>query len=215
MLQSANITKVNQMPYWLLGVGFFLFFFNVLVLFIPSLNHFDLVTIEWISQHRTVHLNTIAITLSAMGGIPFVLFLTSLWCFHQGWYKKYTNVVFIGLGLIGSTATVWLLKYIFSRPRPPEIYHLVQSYGASFPSAHSVYAATLGCLAIYLSQKHSKHQLICVCAVTWLLIMGISRVYLGVHFPSDVLAGWSIAFIWITLLYLLYAKFSHTKQINF
>ena len=211
MLQSAKITKVPYMPYLLLGVGFFLFIFSVLMLFIPSLHHFDLVMVEWMSQHRTVQLNTISITLSVMGGMPFVLFLTTIWCLHQAWCKKYTNIVFTSLGLIGSIATVWLLKYIISRPRPPEMYHLVNSYGASFPSAHSIYAAALGCLAIYLSQKHPQHTLICLCAFIWLLIMGFSRVYLGVHFPSDVLAGWSISFIWITLLYMLYAKFSRAK----
>ena len=199
------------MPYLLLYAGFFLFIFSVLMLFTPSLNPFDLVMVEWMSQHRTVQLNTISITLSVMGGMPFVLFLTTIWCLHQAWCKKYTNIVFTSLGLIGSIATVWLLKYIISRPRPLEMYHLVNSYGASFPSAHSIYAAALGCLAIYLSQKHPQHTLICLCAFIWLLIMGFSRVYLGVHFPSDVLAGWSISFIWITLLYMLYAKFSRAK----
>jgi len=211
MLQSAKITKVPYMPYLLLGVGFFLFIFSILMLAFPSLNLFDWVMIEWLSQHRTLSLNRIFIALSTIGGMPFVLFLTTIWCLHQAWYKKYTNVIFISLGLIGSIATVWLLKYVISRPRPPEMYHLVQSYGASFPSAHSIYAAALGCLAIYLSQKHPQHTLICICAFVWLFIMGISRVYLGVHFPSDVLAGWSIGFIWITLLYLLYVKFSRAK----
>ncbi|MFH7804261.1 MULTISPECIES: phosphatase PAP2 family protein [unclassified Acinetobacter] len=200
------------MPYLLLGVGFFLFIFSILMLVTPFLNHFDWVMIEWLSQHRSVPLNRIFITLSTIGGMPFVLFLTTVWCLQQAWYKKFTNVVFIGMGLIGSTATVWLLKYVISRPRPPEMYHLVASYGAAFPSAHSLYAATLGCLAIYLSQKHPQHILVCICAFIWLFVMGISRVYLGVHFPSDVLAGWSISFIWITLLYLLYAKLSREKR---
>lgn len=203
------------MPYLLLGVGFFLFIISVFMLLTPSLNHFDIVIVEWLAQHRTVYLNTISITLSALGGMPFVLFLTILWCLHQVWYKQYIKVILIGSGLIGSSATVWLLKYLISRPRPPEMYHLVENYGASFPSAHSVYAAVLGCLAMYLSQHHTKRQLIWVCAFIGVLSMGISRIYLGVHFPSDVLAGWSIGFIWITLLYLLYAKFSRTKQITF
>ena len=199
------------MPYLLLGVGVFLFIFSILMLVYPSLNHADWVIMEWLSQHRSVPLNKIFIPLSTIGGMPFVLFLTTVWCFYQVWYKKYANVVFISLGLIGSIATVWLLKYVISRPRPPEMYHLVNSYGAAFPSAHSVYAAALGCLAIYLSLQHSRQHIITVVAFIWLLIMGISRVYLGVHFPSDVLAGWSISFIWITLLYLLYAKLSSMK----
>lgn len=203
------------MPYLMLFVGFFLLTISILILLIPSFSQVDLMIVEGLSQHRTEYLNTISITLSAIGGMPFVLFLTTLWCLYQVWYKKYTSAIFISSGLIGSIAIAWLLKYLISKPRPPEIYHLVESYGASFPSAHTVYAAVLSCLAMYLSQQHAKRQLIWVCAFSWLLSMGISRIYLGVHFPSDVLAGWSIGFIWITLLYLLYAKFSHTKQINF
>ena len=203
------------MPYLLLGAGFFLFIFSVLILIMPSFSHVDLHMIQWMSQHRTTDLTNIARVLSTIGGMPFVLLLTIIWCLHQTWYKNYINVAFISLGLITSTAIVWLLKYIISRPRPPEMYQLVDSYGASFPSAHSVYAATLGCLAIYLSQKPPQHYAICFGAVLWLFIMGLSRVYLGVHFPSDVLAGWGIGFTCISVLYICYAKFSKRKQINF
>ena len=199
------------MPYFLLGIGFLLFIFSVLMLFVPALSQLDLQIVVWMSQQRSSTLNIISSTLSTVGGMLFVLFLTTIWCLYQVWYKKYQRVVFIALGLVGSIAIVWLLKYLVSRPRPPEMYHLVESYGASFPSAHSMYAATLGCLAIYLSRKHPQHHIIWFCAVLWLVIMGLSRVYLGVHFPSDVLAGWSISFIWISLLYLGYAKFSRAN----
>ena len=199
------------MPYFLLGIGFLLFIFSVLMLFVPALSQLDLQIVVWMSQQRSSALNIISSTLSTVGGMLFVLFLTIIWCLYQVWYKKYQHVVFIALGLVGSIAIVWLLKYLVSRPRPPEMYHLVESYGASFPSAHSMYAATLGCLAIYLSRKHPQHRIIWFCAVLWLVIMGLSRVYLGVHFPSDVLAGWSISFIWISLLYLGYAKFNRAK----
>ena len=195
------------MPYFLLGIGFLLFIFSVLMLFVPALSQLDLQIVVWMSQQRSSTLNIISSTLSTVGGMLFVLFLTTIWCLYQVWYKKYQRVVFIALGLVGSIAIVWLLKYLVSRPRPPVMYHLVESYGASFPSAHSMYAATLGCLAIYLSQKHPQHHIIWFCAVLWLVIMGLSRVYLGVHFPSDVLAGWSISFIWITLLYLILTKY--------
>lgn len=201
------------MPYLLLTVGLFLFIFSVFMLLLPSFTHFDFIAVEWLNQHRTTNLNIIAKILSAIGGMPFVLFLTSLWCLHQAWYKQYMQVAFIGLGLIGSIVTVWLIKYLIARPRPPEMYQLVHSYGASFPSAHSTYAAALGCLAIFLSLKHPEKRLIWICACAWIILMGSSRVYLGVHFPSDVLAGWGISFIWIALLYLVCVKFSKSKKL--
>ncbi|MBL8321089.1 MAG: phosphatase PAP2 family protein, partial [Acinetobacter sp.] len=54
--------------------------------------------------------------------------------------------------------------------------------------------------------------LICLLASAWILLMGVSRVYAGAHYPSDVLSGWSISFIWITLLYWLMAKYPSANK---
>ena len=199
------------MPKLLLFLGCFLLIISVLILNVPQLAQFDWAAVQWMHQHRLNSLNNLAAGLSAAGGMPFVLFLAMLWCLRLAWYKKYSDIVFISIGLVGSICIAWVLKYFVSRPRPPEMYFLVKTYGDSFPSGHSLYAAALGCLAMYISRQHPRHKLICLIASLWILLMGISRVYAGVHFPSDVFSGWSISFIWITLLYLLYAKFSSAK----
>ena len=196
------------MPRTLLFVGFFALIISVLSLYSSHLNLIDLSIVEWMSQHRIAVFNQIAIGLSALGGMPFVLFFTTLWCLHFAWYKKYTEIVFISIGIFGSIGLAWLLKFTFTRPRPPEMYHLVASFGSSFPSAHSCYAASLACLMILIYRQHAQHRLITILALLWMLCMGVSRVYVGVHFPTDVLSGWSISFIWIALLYLSYIKIS-------
>ena len=196
------------MPRRLLLVGCLVLIISVLSLNSSVLNHLDLATVEWMSQHRFAVFDQITIGLSTLGGMPFVLFFTTLWCLCLAWYKKYAEIVFISIGIFGSISFAWLLKFTFTRPRPPEIYHLVATYGSSFPSAHSCYAAALGCLLIFIYQQHRQHKLITILALIWMLSMGISRVYVGVHFPSDVLSGWSISFIWIALLYLIYIKCS-------
>lgn len=199
------------MPRLLLSLGLFLLLISVLILKLPAFHVFDMGAVQWMYEHRTPFFNVLAQGFSAAGGMPFVLFLTVLWCLHQAWYKNYSNTVFISIGIIGSICIAWMLKYVVSRPRPPEMYFLVQTYGDSFPSGHSLYAAALGCLAIYVSLQHSKHKLICLFASIWILLMGISRVYAGAHFPSDVLSGWSISFIWITLLYWTIEKYRQPK----
>ncbi len=161
------------MPYLLLFIGIILFIISVLALSIQPLTALDLAMVECFSTLRTEHIDKLAILLSALGGMPFVLFLTTLWCFHRAWYKKYRDVVFIGLGVV-----------------------------------HSMYAATLACLAIFLSRPFPAHRYVVCIALLWMLMMGISRVYLGVHFPSDVLAGWSISIIWISLLYILCGRYT-------
>ena len=77
------------MPKILLYLGSLLFIISVLVLNIPSWQQFDVASVEFLSTQRTAHLNQLAITLSVLGGMPFVLFLTCLWCFYLAWYKKY------------------------------------------------------------------------------------------------------------------------------
>ena len=199
------------MPKLLLSLGLFLLLISVLILNLPAFHVYDISAVRWMYEHRTPFFNVLAQGFSAAGGMPFVLFLTVLWCLHQAWYKNYSNIVFISIGIIGSICIAWMLKYVVSRPRPPEMYFLVQTYGDSFPSGHSLYAAALGCLTIYVSLQHSKHKLICLFASIWILLMGISRVYAGAHFPSDVLSGWSISFIWITLLYWTIEKYKQPK----
>lgn len=195
------------MHYLLLIVGILFLIFSVLFLDIATLSQLDVLAIEWISGYRTEFLNQINQSLSVIGGMPFVLFLSTLWCIFLLWYKKYASVIFICIGIIGGILLGWLLKSSIARPRPAESFHLVESYGSSFPSAHSVYAACLGCLAIFIYRQHPRHTIIWMGAGAWMLIMGVSRVYLGVHFPSDVISGWSISFIWISLWYMVWIRY--------
>ena len=195
------------MHYLLLIVGILFLILSVLFLYVAPLSHLDVLAIERISGYRTEFLNQINQSLSVIGGMPFVLFLTTLWCISLLWYKNYASVIFICIGIIGGMFLAWLLKFLIARPRPAESFHLVESFGSSFPSAHSLYAACLGCLAIYIYRQHSRHTLIWIGAGIWILMMGISRVYLGVHFPSDVISGWSISFIWISLWYMVWTRY--------
>mgnify|MGYP002131549174 CR=1 FL=1 len=196
----------------MLCIGCVFFIFSVSALNFMHTQILDHQIVNVLSVHRIEWLNPIAKSLSYLGGMPFVLFLAMLWCLRLAWYKKYSDIVFISTGIIGSISLAWLLKCLISRPRPPEMYFLVKTYGDSFPSGHSLYAAALGCLAMYVYRQHSKHALICLLASAWILLMGVSRVYAGAHYPSDVLSGWSISFIWITLLYWLMAKYPSANK---
>ena len=143
------------MPYLLLCIGY-AFWIRCSWSFVPSLQSLDLLTVQTLSHHRLDYLNSITTFLARVGGMPFVCFLSFLVCIYLALYKKYITVIFISLGVIGSITMGWLLKWCVNRPRPPEAYHIVESYGASFPSAHSVYASTLACLAmIMLCHKHN------------------------------------------------------------
>ena len=189
------------MPHLLLCIGCFFLGLGVFGLVCFDTSTLDLLCVQALFEQRSFVLNQVTILLSRLGGMPFLLFLTTFLCIYQTWIKNYKNAIFIALSVGGSIVIGWLLKWGIDRPRPLEFYHLIQSYGASFPSAHSLYAATLASMFMLLYSAHKYRNSIILVSTLWFVFMGISRVYAGVHYPTDVLAGWGIGLIWTSLLW--------------
>lgn len=114
---------------------------------------------------------------------------------HAAWLV----VVAVGGGLLLSTG----LKELFDRPRPDLVPHGSYTYTASFPSGHSMLSAvtylTLGALLARLQSRRVIKVYLLGVALVLTLLVGVSRVYLGVHWPTDVLAGWSAGAAWAIL----------------
>jgi undecaprenyl-diphosphatase len=114
--------------------------------------------------------------------------------------------LFTLIAVTGGMLLSTLLKMGYDRPRPDLVPHEAVVYTASFPSGHSMMAAvTYLTLAAILSRVHAapllKAYLLIVAAVITVLV-GMSRVYLGVHWPTDVLAGWAAGAAWAALCWL-------------
>jgi undecaprenyl-diphosphatase len=117
----------------------------------------------------------------------------------KGWRRGALLVVVTpaGAGLLN-----WLLKFSFARVRPASFFDYPLPGSPSFPSGHALYAASVfGGLAVLLTARVRNRLLqlaIWFVAISLILLVGFSRVYLGVHYPSDVLAGYAIGTIWVT-----------------
>ena len=127
-------------------------------------------------------------------------------------YKKwYSEALFLGSNLVLTGLLVLLLKNIYQRPRP-SILHLVEEKGFSFPSGHSLASTlVLGSLIIIIGQ-HVKHKTARYC-LQGLLVLGIvtivvSRVYVGVHYPSDVLGSMILGLAVLQFEYPMYDRFA-------
>lgn len=197
------------MPYYLLAIGCLSLLCSIFMLHHSEMHAIDSQLLILAEHSRQAGLNTFTEILSKVGGMPAVITFCSVLSVILIRNKKKLITIYLFLSIGGGIALGWLLKYLIQRDRPTMVSHLVQSYGASFPSAHSLYAIVLSSfLALFVIQPvqttYSKIRLVLI--FLWPLIMGISRVYLGVHYPSDVLAGWGIGLIWVSLLYLMYQK---------
>lgn len=115
--------------------------------------------------------------------------------------------------LLGATlsgyAAMLLLKHNFQRPRPEIVPHLAESHSSSFPSGHALMSAivyvTLGFQLLRVIENDRVRFAIMFTAMLLTTLIGASRVFLGVHFPTDVLAGWTAGLVW-SLLWLVGAR---------
>jgi undecaprenyl-diphosphatase len=147
---------------------------------------------------------------SALGGtavLSFVILATLCYLMLSG---NFRTALFTLLAVAGGTLLSTLLKRGFDRPRPELVPHESIVYSASFPSGHSMMAAVVYLtLAALLARIHPqpalKSYLLSLALLTSVLI-GISRVYLGVHWPTDVLGGWTVGAAWAALCWLVYGR---------
>lgn len=116
---------------------------------------------------------------------------------------------------LSGTALSNLMKFGFDRPRPSLVPHQVEVYTASFPSGHALMAAvvylTLGVLISRTQPEFRVRAFIMGFAIFITLLVGVSRVYLGVHWPTDVLAGWCLGALWATLCWMITRRVALTN----
>lgn len=134
-------------------------------------------------------------------GSPTVLGLTVLavtgYLFLHGLYR---NGLFIFTASVGGWLLNWTLKQVFARTRPSIVPHLREVVSSSFPSGHALTSAavylTLGALLMRIAEGRLAKYYCIATAMFVTFLVGSSRVLLGVHYPTDVLAGWVIGMSW-------------------
>lgn len=120
-------------------------------------------------------------------------------------------IFFIGV-IIGSSLLNVVLKIIFHRARPT-IHHIIEATGYSFPSGHSMAAFTLYGIVTFLLWRHLsdsfKRGILVLFSTVMILMIGISRIYLGVHYPSDVLGGYMASGSWLAASIWFFHRFGY------
>lgn len=121
--------------------------------------------------------------------------------------QRYRMLALLAAATIGGLVVALVLKSLFARPRPEFALATTPVITASFPSGHSMLSATvyltLGVLLAKTSTRYRQKVYFISVALIVSLLVGLSRVYLGVHYPTDVLAGWSFGLIWALLCWLV------------
>lgn len=113
--------------------------------------------------------------------------------------KRKTELIALGVSTGGSFAINGVLKWLFARPRPAVFPPLTVETTFSFPSGHTMAAvAFYGLLAVFLWQWHQRGS--AMFSAGWVFIIAFSRIYLGVHYPSDVLGALAVGLLWLIIV---------------
>jgi undecaprenyl-diphosphatase len=143
---------------------------------------------------------------TALGGIGVLALISLATVAYLLLMRKRHAAVLVLAAVGGGILLSTLFKAGFDRPRPELVAHLSQIYTASFPSGHSMMSAvtylTLGALLTPLHRGWAVKLFIVFAAVLITVLVGLSRIYLGVHWPTDVLAGWAAGAAWASACWL-------------
>lgn len=169
-------------------------------IFRQSTGVFDSVFIWCIRYFASSELDRIMIRITNLGFSFFygsIVFITvSVLTFLRRWIELKGLVIC----LLGGTVLNEILKHMFERTRP-EVFHIVAASGFSFPSGHAMTSLCFyGMLTFFLVRNRSRHWILVgtVAAVILIASIGISRIYLGVHYPSDIVAGYAAGATWLS-----------------
>ncbi len=156
--------------------------------------------------------------ITGLGGYAVLSIITwGTWAYLMIVGKRGTALLVL-VAVIGGTLLSSGLKLGFERPRPDLVPHATRVYTASFPSGHAMMSAvtylTLGALLARVETRRRARAFIVGLAVAMTLLVGLSRVYLGVHWPSDVLAGWSVGAAWASLCWFVALQLQRRGQVE-
>jgi undecaprenyl-diphosphatase len=148
--------------------------------------------------------------LTALGGFTILTGVT-LVSFGFAMFAGRPRLALLGLvSVIAGSALMHLLKDGYDRPRPALVEHGTLVTNASFPSGHSTMATmvylTLGILLARTEVKKRVRVFIVTISVIIVILVGVSRVYLGVHWPTDIAAGWALGGAWAVMFWLVAMK---------
>jgi undecaprenyl-diphosphatase len=140
------------------------------------------------------------VDVSALGGFAVLALVTVLALGYLLALKRWGAALVLLAATLGGTAISEGLKVGFNRPRPDLVAHIVETTSMSFPSGHAMLSAatylTLGALIARTQPRKRLRAYVLGAAIVLTLLIGVSRIYLGVHWPTDVLAGWCLGAAW-------------------
>ena len=153
----------------------------------------------WIYEHSTAQLDAFFLFVTNLGGVVAITSVSLLLLAFLIFTKRFFKATLLVAGVGGVAAINFLLKIIFERPRPDLWNWLITETQFSFPSGHASASSALALCIVVMLWNTKWRVLSIVLAGVYILVIGVSRLYLGVHFPTDIIGGWLVSLAVVSL----------------
>lgn len=226
IIQKSGLTEVKLLFIFLsVAAGLFIFISIANEVVEGETQHFDNYILKSLRESNNVSrpvfpdwVTTAMKDITSLGSSTIIVLFTIIVTGYLLLQKKFYWLWLVLIATIGGALLVWGLKEFIGRTRPTVVTHLLEEKSLSFPSGHSMMSAI-----VYLTQatllskieknRRAKIYIISVALVLTLLI-GISRIYIGVHYPTDVFAGWVAGISWALLCWYVASILVNSRKVS-
>lgn len=209
--------KLQLVMAWILSVlSMIVFAFLAIMVSIHKIVHFDHSVITYVQGLESPNLTAIMKFFTYVGSAVSIVPLSILVIIFLYKVLKFRHelILFVFV-MVGANALFFLLKQFFHRARP-DLHRLIEVGGYSFPSGHATNACTLYGILTFLLWRHIPTRwgrtILIIVSIIMILAIGTSRIYLGVHYPSDILAGYAVSVLWLTISIYFFQRFQEKKH---
>ncbi|ARF17337.1 phosphatase PAP2 family protein [Sporosarcina ureae] len=184
---------------------------------VQSISNFDEPIIDFVQGAESPGVTSIMKLFTTIGSTTSVVLLALLILGVLVWKKHRAQAVLFAIALAGTGILNQVLKFVFKRERP-DFHRLIDISGYSFPSGHTMMAFSFYTILAYIVWRNvvnSGSRVAIIFLATMMIIMiAVSRIYLGVHFPSDIVGGVLASSVWLFASIAFYQRLQRQKSGN-
>lgn len=176
----------------------------------------DITILMWLHSISTPVLDMVFLAFTTLGNVEYMLPTILAILAYFLYRRQRHNALILLFGAGGAAISNIILKLTFHRSRPSLWNPAIIETGYSFPSGHAMMSSAL-VLCLIALLWHTKWRLATLIAGSaFVLMVGASRVYLGVHYPTDIVAGWSVSLVWVLIVVMVSRSttYGFTKKLN-